>query len=58
MRRWPTVAAAVKRLLVVRRPVPASEVPAVSGVEPRWQLLLTECIGYGMDIVRVPERFF
>lgn len=55
LRRWRTVAAAVKRLLVVRRPIPISEIPAVSGVEPHWQPLLTECIGYGMDIVRVPE---
>jgi tetratricopeptide (TPR) repeat protein len=53
--RWPSVAVAVHRLLLARRALPVAEVPAVSGVEPRWLPLLTACIGYGDDKVRVPE---
>ena len=53
--RWPSLAVAVHRLLLARRALPIAEVPAVSGVEPRWQPLLTACIGYGDDKVRVPE---
>jgi tetratricopeptide (TPR) repeat protein len=53
--RWPALAVAVHRLLLARRALPLAEVSAVSGVEPRWQPLLTACIGYGDDAVRVPE---
>ena len=53
--RWPALAVAVHRLLLARRALPIAEVSAVSGVEPRWQPLLTSCIGYGDDAVRVPE---
>lgn len=53
--RWPSLAVAVHRLLLARRALPVAEVSAVSGVEPRWQPLLTACIGYGDDQIRVPE---
>jgi tetratricopeptide (TPR) repeat protein len=53
--RWPALAVAVHRLLLARRALPVAEVSAVSGVEPRWLPLLTACIGYGDDRVRVPE---
>jgi tetratricopeptide (TPR) repeat protein len=53
--RWPSLAVAVPRLLLARRTLPIADVSAVSGVEPRWQPLLTACIGYGDDTVRVPE---
>ena len=53
--RWPSLAGAVHRLLLARRALPLEEVRAVSGVEPRWEPLLTACIGYGDDRVRVPE---
>jgi tetratricopeptide (TPR) repeat protein len=55
LRHWPSLKAAVHRLLLARRALPVAEVSAVSGVEPRWQPLLTACIGYGDDRVRVPE---
>ena len=55
LQRWPALAVAVHRLLLARRALPVVEVSAVSGVEPRWQPLLTACIGYGDDKVRVPE---
>jgi tetratricopeptide (TPR) repeat protein len=53
--RWPSLAMAVRRLLLARRALPRAEVAVLSGVEPRWQPLLTSCIGYGDDCVRVPE---
>lgn len=53
--RWKSLAVAVHRLLLARRALPAAEVVAVSGVDPRWQPLLTACIGYGDDQIRVPE---
>lgn len=55
LQRWPSLAVATHRLLLARRALPVAEVSAVSGVEPRWQPLLTVCIGYGDDKVRVPE---
>ena len=53
--RWPAVAAAVRKLLLVRRALSVSDVETVSGVEPRWLPLLTTCIGYGDETIRVPE---
>lgn len=53
--RWPTLKVAVHRLLLARRALPISEVSKISGVEPRWQPLLTACIGYGDVEIRVPE---
>jgi tetratricopeptide (TPR) repeat protein len=55
LQRWPALAVAVHRLLLARRALPIKEVSEVSGVEPRWQPLLTACIGYGDDKIRVPE---
>ena len=55
LRRWPSLEVAVHRLLLARRALPVAEVSAVSAVAPRWQPLLTACIGYGDDKVRVPE---
>ncbi|HEX4416264.1 MAG TPA: hypothetical protein VH165_00120 [Kofleriaceae bacterium] len=55
LRRWPSLAVAVRRLLLARRALPIDAVAAVSGVEPRWQPLLTACIGYGDDTIRVPD---
>lgn len=53
--RWPSLAVAVHRLLLARCALPVAEVSAVSGVELRWEPLLTACIGYGDDKIRVPE---
>lgn len=53
--RWPSLAVAVHRLLLARCALPVAEVSAVSGVESRWEPLLTACIGYGDDKIRVPE---
>ena len=55
LQRRPQLSVAVHKLLLARRALPAAEVARVSGVEPRWQPLLTACIGYGDDEIRVPE---
>jgi tetratricopeptide (TPR) repeat protein len=55
LRRWPSLGVAVQRLLLARRPLPAAAVVEVSGVEPQWEPLLTFCIGYGDEQIRVPE---
>lgn len=49
------LSAAVHRLLLARLPLPVEAVSEMSGVESRWGPLLTACIGYGDDHVRVPE---
>ena len=52
----PPLAEAVQRLLTARRPLPQREVRNLSGIEEEYLPLLTSCIGYGRDQVRVPER--
>lgn len=47
------IAPAVAWLLALRRPVPRAEVATASGVAASHHPLLTECIGYGHDLVRV-----
>jgi tetratricopeptide (TPR) repeat protein len=51
----PALSVAVQRLLLARRAVPVEKMSAMSGVEPPWQPLLTACIGYGDENVRVSE---
>ena len=53
--RWPSLDAAVRRLVRARRPLPASAVASVSRVDDEWLPLLTDCIGYGDSEVRIPE---
>ena len=53
--RFTTIGPAVRRLLVARRPLPAPAVAAISGVEVDWLPLLTACIGYGEDAIRISE---
>lgn len=53
--RFKTIGPAVRRLLVARRPLPASTVAAISGIERDWLPLLTACIGYGDAAIRVSE---
>ncbi|HWO25419.1 MAG TPA: hypothetical protein VNO30_42050 [Kofleriaceae bacterium] len=52
----PALAHAVQRLLIARRPLPLDEVRKLSGVDEEYLPLLTSCIGYGREQVRVPER--
>jgi tetratricopeptide (TPR) repeat protein len=52
----PPLALAVQRLLIARRPLPPDAVRRISGVDEEYLPLLTSCIGYGRDQVRVPER--
>jgi tetratricopeptide (TPR) repeat protein len=54
-RRWPSLEVAVHRLLLARRALPIQAVAEVSEVDVRWLPLLTSCIGYGDEYVRVPE---
>lgn len=53
--RFTTIGPAVRRLLVARRPLPATTVATISGIESDWLPLLTACIGYGDDAIRVSE---
>jgi hypothetical protein len=52
----PPLAVAVQRLLTARRPLPQHEVRKLSGIDEEYLPLLTSCIGYGREHVRVPER--
>jgi hypothetical protein len=53
--RFRTIGAAVRRLLVARRPLPVPTVAKISGIESDWLPLLTTCIGYGDAAIRVSE---
>ncbi|HWO26056.1 MAG TPA: hypothetical protein VNO30_45330 [Kofleriaceae bacterium] len=53
--RFKTIGPAVRRLLVTRRPLPASTIASISGIESDWLPLLTACIGYGDAAIRVSE---
>lgn len=52
----PPLARAVQRLLIARRPLPQDEVRKLSGIDDEYLPLLTSCVGYGREQVRVPER--
>lgn len=52
----PELTVAVRRLLLARRAIPRAEIARVSGVPSELSPLLTDCIGYGREEVRVPER--
>lgn len=52
----PHLALAVQRFLIARRPLPQHEVRKLSGIDEEFLPLLTSCIGYGREQVRVPEH--
>ncbi|MFO0734816.1 MAG: hypothetical protein U0270_03015 [Labilithrix sp.] len=53
LRLTPEIALAVTRFLVVRRPVARDAIPRLTGVGSEHEPLLTMCIGYGGDEIRV-----
>ncbi len=53
LRHVPQAAQAVARLLAVRRPLPTLAVPTVTGAQGDTVTLLTMCVGYGGEAVRV-----
>lgn len=53
IRHHPLLSAAVMRFLAVRRPIARSAIAALTSIQVEHTPLLTMCIGYGRDMIRV-----